>query len=154
MAQVLLHSVQHRLPNWGGWDGTQFVLARAFRQRAPVQSFALMPQHLFTINWADSGPGFSWPEAYHFVYVPGYERCVVTASRDGDEPWGCADHAIGFFPAGSDNLERARRCICTHWRRLRRNLDHPAWCYLFAEGLVSDETAQQWRQRVWGRNLD
>ena len=95
VGQVLLHDVQHRLPNWGGWDGTQFVLARRFRQRAAGQTLALAPQHLFTINWADSGPGFSWPDAYHLVYVPGYECCVVTASQDSDECWGCTDQAIG-----------------------------------------------------------
>ena len=105
VAQVLLHGVQHRLPNWGGWDATRFVLARAYCRRAAGQTLALVPQHLFTINWADSGPGLSWPEAYHLVYIPGYERCVVTASRDGDDLWGCTDHAIGFFPAGGDNVE-------------------------------------------------
>ena len=54
--------------------------------------------------------------------------------------------------AGDHNDDGVRRVICRHWRRLRRNLDHPAWCYLFAEGLVSDETGKQWRQRVWGRS--
>jgi hypothetical protein len=35
-------------------------------------------------------------------------------------------------------------------RRRSENESWP-WCYLFDEGLVSRETAEKWRQRVWTR---
>ena len=41
------------------------------------------PKLLFSINWATSGPGFEWPEAYYVTYIPGLEKYVFTASRDG-----------------------------------------------------------------------
>lgn len=57
----------------------------------------MLPQYLFTLNWADSGPGFSWPGAYYTTWVPSYERFVVTYSADSPEVWGYADIAIGQF---------------------------------------------------------
>jgi hypothetical protein len=58
VAQVLLHSVQARLPQWSVTDGDRVVFARPYRHRSVDQSLAFAAQHLFTINWADSGPAF------------------------------------------------------------------------------------------------
>ena len=149
VAQVLLHDVQHRLPTWGMLDGGQWIQSRKYRRRPAAQTLAFLPQHLFTINWADSGPGFSWPEAYHLVYVPTYERCIVTASQDTNDLWGCTDQAVGFFRAGRNNLEGVGRVIRALWRRLRREYEQPSWCYLFDEGLVPRATAEGWRRRIW-----
>src|SRR5262245_33537973 len=152
VAQVLLHAVQARLPQWSAVRDDRVVLSRRYRRRASGQALAFVAQHLFTINWANSGPGFSWPEAYHLVYVPGYERWVVTASQDGGDVWGCSDQAIGFFRAGNDeSVERAGRLIRRRWRSMHRDWDQGAWCELFDEGLVPSETAEQWRKRIWGR---
>ena len=150
-AQVLLHSVQHRLPQWSMSDGNRVVLARSYRRRPAGQGLAFVPQELFTINWADSGPGFSWPEAYNLVYVPGYERWVVTASQDGDDAWGCTDQAIGYFGGGGERLARAGAVIRAYWQRRRSENESQPWCYLFDEGLVSRQTAEKWRSRVWTR---
>src|SRR5262249_14743211 len=71
VAQILLERVQDRLPQWGVWspeDGVQ--LARPILDRRAHRKVVLSPRHLLTINWADSGPGFSWPVAYYAVYVP------------------------------------------------------------------------------------
>jgi hypothetical protein len=68
VGQVLLHAVQARLPQWSVTDGGRIVYSRRYRRRASVQALAFVAQHLFTINWADSAPGFSWPEAYHLIY--------------------------------------------------------------------------------------
>jgi len=34
------------------------------------------------INWADSGPGYSWPESYYVTYIE------VEAERWAEEVWG------------------------------------------------------------------
>jgi hypothetical protein len=122
-----------------------------YRRRPAGQGLAFVPQHLFTINWADPGPGFSWPEAYHLVYVPGYQRWVVTASQDGDDAWGCTDQAIGYFGGGGDRLARTGAVIRAYWQRRRSENESGPWCYLFDERLVSKRTAEQWRSRVWTR---
>jgi hypothetical protein len=150
IGQVLLHSVQHRLPQWSVTDGDRVVFARRYRRRPAGQALAFVAQHLFTINWADSGPGFSWPEAYHLVYVPGYQRQVITASQDGDDAWGCTDQAIGYFGGGGERLARAGAVIRAYWQRRRSECDCCwPWAYLFDEGLVSKKLAEHWRNRVW-----
>jgi hypothetical protein len=151
VGQVLLHAVQARLPQWSVTDSDQILYARRYRRRAGGKVLAFVAQHLFTINWADSGPGFSWPEAYHLVFVPGYKRWVVTASQDSDEAWGCTDQAIGHFGGGGERLARAGAVIRAYWHRRRSENESLPWSNLFDEGLVSKETAEKWRKRVWTR---
>jgi hypothetical protein len=151
VGQVLLHAVQARLPQWSVTDGDRVVFARPYRRRPAGQALAFVPQHLFEINWADSGPGFSWPEAYHLVHVPGYERWVVTASQDSDDAWGCTYQPIGYFGGGGERLARAGAVIRAYWQRRRSENESLPWSNLFDEGLVSKETAEKWRKRVWTR---
>lgn len=55
VAQVLLHGIQSRLPQWSVSDGDGWVLfARGYRRRPAGQALAFVPQALFTINWADT----------------------------------------------------------------------------------------------------
>ena len=57
VAAVLLRSKRGELPQWASVSETQETLGRKKNRSAPEQSF--VPQHLFTLNWGDSGPGFS-----------------------------------------------------------------------------------------------
>ncbi|MEJ1376501.1 MAG: hypothetical protein RPU32_00770, partial [Candidatus Sedimenticola sp. (ex Thyasira tokunagai)] len=119
VARLLLSNIQSRLPQWGTvkTDG-EVLLARdhsAVRQNA----ISLMPQHLFTINWADSGPGCSWPEAYYATYLPLYNIYVVTLSQDSPDAYGYEDLAIGHFPLEELILDGAHR-RCQPWRAKRR----------------------------------
>jgi len=43
---------------------------------------------LFQINWADSGPGLSWPADYNLVWVPSFARFVLTYSADSPDAFG------------------------------------------------------------------
>jgi hypothetical protein len=67
VAFIVLENAEKRLPGWSALraDGS-FVCARAYRddQKVPNRKVLLQSRQLFTINWADSGPGFSWPVAY------------------------------------------------------------------------------------------
>ena len=88
VAQILLDRVQDDLPNRTAGVGDRFVVARPILDRRARRKVELWPRHLMTINWADSGPGFSWPVAYKATYVPGFSRTVVTASADCPEMFG------------------------------------------------------------------
>ena len=96
VAQILLHHVQDGLPEWAAItkDG-EFVTNRRRHGRHKDARLRFNPKLLFSINWATSGPGFEWPEAYYVTYVPGLEKYVFTASRDGDDAWGCAKSPPG-----------------------------------------------------------
>src|SRR5262249_17622351 len=71
VAQILLHAVQDRLPQWAAItsDG-ELVTNRRRHARHKDARLQFNPRLLFEINWATSGPGFEWPEAYHVTYVP------------------------------------------------------------------------------------
>ena len=69
IARICLESAQRSLPQWAMVRDGKVTLGRR-RQRTARRARKLRPVHLFTINWADSGPGFSWPEAYHVTCLP------------------------------------------------------------------------------------
>lgn len=78
------------------------------RRKAQVQTF-LLP--LFEINWANSAPGVSWPEAYHVGWLPVFNVWVVTASQDSTEMYGHCDRTIGQFPECADTVAAACQVI-------------------------------------------
>ena len=151
VAFVVLEKAEKRLPAWSAVraDGS-FICARTYRDddKAPERKVLLQPRQLFTINWADSGPGFSWPVAYYVTWLPQYDRFVVTASADCSDGFGYNDFAIGSF--GSDTLikEGARKAVCDDWHNQRAYEQQP-WAYLFSTGLISESEAIAWREQIW-----
>jgi hypothetical protein len=109
----------------------------------------LTPEFLFQINWADSGPGVSWPESYHFTPIFGYGRCVVTMSHDSPDVFGCADLAIGWFGVQERKLNGVRRIISDWWRAHGDGSAELRWSCVWKEGLVSAEEANEWADEVW-----
>jgi hypothetical protein len=151
VARLLLGGIQHTLPAWTAMLDEGFVSARApFPVRldgTPV----FEPAHVATVNWADSGPGFSWPEAWHLTTVPELRMHVVTASRDSDDLMGCTDHALGWRPIGMAPQDAARAVLRAAWRRQRRAWSQEAWRDVLGEGLLDAETLVATRDAVWPR---
>jgi hypothetical protein len=148
VAQILLERIQDHLPNW---MGDRFVIARGIFDRRARRKIELWPHHLLTINWADSGPGLSWPVAYKATYVPLFDRIVVTASADCPETFGgVCDVAIGAFGSETSILEGSRRIIISDWTNQWRRHDQERWAYLFDTGIVSKAEADAWADEVWG----
>ena len=126
------------------------LLNRKEIQRHPqAVRLTLDPQLVCCINWADSGPGYSWPESYHVTYIPGLEKFIVTSSRDGADAFGCADHALGWGSAAEGELLVAKRIIQGFWEHQRNEWDQERWAYLFDEGLINKTTANSWAEAVW-----
>jgi hypothetical protein len=137
VASIVLEQVEQRLPQWSAvsHDGT-FVLGRPLRDgnAIPDRKVVIQPRHLLTVNWADSGPGFSWPVAYYVAWLPYYDRFVVTASADCSDGYGYCDFAIGSFGIETPLKEGARRHICGDWHNQRRAGKQQRWAYLFKTG--------------------
>ncbi len=109
-----------------------------------------MPRYLFMVNWADSGPGYSWPESYHATYLPGFDVFVVTGSMDSPDAHGYTDLAIGYIPAGQ-NLHRGIKPVIQDWWVQTTNRDpDQAWQHLWESAAVSAEDALAWGQEIWG----
>jgi hypothetical protein len=149
VAQILLERVQDRLPQWAAVTNDGIQLARPILDRRAHRKVELSPRHLLTINWADSGPGFSWPVAYYAVYVPGFDQTVVTASGDSPETFGACDVALSHFGPEETLLQGSGAIIRWDWSNQRIECEQQRWQYLFAAGLVSEAEANAWADEVW-----
>src|SRR5262249_12722322 len=151
VAAVLLRSVRHELPQWALVENGDVTLGRR-KHRSKKSGFA--PRRLLTLNWADSGPGFSWPMAYYATVVQQHQRVVVTASADSPDMYGFTDFAMGHFPADVDLLVGAHDVIVADWQRLAAD-GQTRWAYLLDEALVSAEQADAWADEVvWADDDD
>jgi hypothetical protein len=150
VAQILLHHVQDSLPQWDAItnDG-KLVTNRRRHKRHKGARLHFTPRLLFSINWATSGPGFEWPEAYHVTYVPGLEKYIFTASRDGADALGCEDHAIGGADRTDDLQRAAKKALTSYWRHQVDEWDQGRWESCTQEGLIEDRTANAWAEAVW-----
>jgi hypothetical protein len=152
VASIVLENVEKRLPAWSALraDGS-FVCARKYRddEKVPNRKVLLQSRRLFVINWADSGPGFSWPVAYHVTWLPHYDRFVVTASADCPDGFGYCDFALGAFGRDTPIKEGARRVVCDDWHDQWSGWEQQRWAYLFNTGLISHEEAAAWAEQVW-----
>ncbi len=148
VARLLLSQVQDRLPQWAAMrnDGhIDFARQYSPRREGTVE---LLPRFLFMINWADSGPGFSWPESYNVAYLPGFDRYVVTASQDSPDVHGYTDEAIGYFDADTPVQEGVHEAIVEWWRGQADNGQF-RWAYLFQVGEIDSDMADAWAEEVW-----
>ena len=152
VAQILLHHVQDSLPQWAAVtsDGEP-VTNRRRHARHKEARLQFNPRLLFEINWATSGPGFEWPEAYHVTYVPGLEKYIFTASRDGADALGCEDHAIGAADRTDDLQRAAKKVLTSYWRHQVDQWDQGRWESCIQEGLIEARTANAWAEAVWHR---
>lgn len=146
VAQIFLERVQGRLPQWVGPTGP----ARPAFDRRAHRKVEFWPQRLFTVNWADSAPGYSWPAEYRATYVPGFDRTVVTASVDCTEVFGVCDVAVGWFGPERSVLEGSHDIIVAHWSWQQGEWNQQRWVYLFDTGLVSAVKAKAWADEIWG----
>ena len=101
------------------------------------------------INWADSGPGFSWPETYNVTYVPLYDVFIVTGSVDSTDIYGVTDFAIGHFPAGENIQKGNLEAVKGEWDHLARTYAQSRWAYVFAPGLITMVEADNLADQVW-----
>ena len=87
VAHILLHGSQGTLPQWGCVRGNGEVVLgqKGLKRPKGAKPLRFKPRLVCCINWADSGPGFNWPEAYHITEIPGFAQYVVTASRDSPD---------------------------------------------------------------------
>ena len=148
VASIRLERIQGSLPQWGSVRDEKVTLSRVYRDRAAERTVELMPKFLLMINWADSGPGFSWPESYHVTYVPLYDVHVVTGSVDCPDLYGVTDFAIGHFKPGGDIKALSGEKVAEEWNNLACNCQS-RWAYVFEVGLIDAELAAKLADEIW-----
>lgn len=154
LARIALNAIANRLPQWAASTGSgEMVFGR---QHQPRRGLAIepLPRFLLMINWADSGPGYSWPESYHATWLPGFECFVVTLSADSPDVHGYTDMALDHFPASGDFDAEVERILCTFWSDHTDSDWERAWKEVWRGGHVDINTAYDWRERLWGIDQD
>ena len=144
VARIALERAEYRLPQWAAVhpDG-EVVTGRQYRKAGdkPVRTVSLLPRLICEINWADSGPGYSWPEAYHVTFFPGYDVYVVTASQDSPEVHGYTEKAIDYFTAGEPVRKAVSRILSEYWADFAEHGEH--WQHFLNAGLISEDQARR-----------
>ena len=158
VASIVLERIQETLPQWScvrynECDEAVVTLAREIKERKTIRTVELVPQFLLKINWADTGPGFSWPVAYHATWVPLYDEYVVTQSSDCPDGFGYCDFAIGHFSATTKFAKKAAEEICADWYWQCNQLSQSAWAYVLEAGLINKRTAVEMRDEVWPEDV-
>jgi hypothetical protein len=150
VAFVLLERVEEQLPQWSTMSDEGMRFARPYRDPdlIPLRKVAIVPRRLFTINWATSGPGFDWPEEYRITWVPYYDRWVVTASRDDEEPYGYRDNGIGHFGVDVPVRDGSRQAVMEWWCSIR-DAGLQRWEAFRNMGLVDAAEAGAWAEEIW-----
>ena len=149
IARMALNQRQRTLPQWSCGSSDGFVTTRHHEGRC-LHRARLDPQFLLMINYADSGPGFSWPETYHVVLFPHYDVYIVTASQDSPDVHGYVDEAMGFFSKDMDILGGVKPIMCKWWPGEIEPEPEYAWQSVWEGGLIDSETAYAWRAEVFG----
>ena len=153
VARIALAPVRKNLPTWGGLgkDGVFHSRQSENESILPERGYRSDPVHVLSINWASSGPGYSWPLKYYISWIPYYERYVVTVSYDSPEVEGYLDLAIGDLSEGASVEKELKSVIVRHWDRDSIYLQ--GWEGVIDPGIVKDPWA--WREEVsWGYNDD
>jgi len=150
-AYIVLENIEDRLPAWACMREDKFICSRDYRQphQKPRRQTLLLPGKLFSINWATSGPGFEWPVQYHLVWVPHYERFVVTASADCPDAFGYADFALGHFARNDDVGQAVIEIIKRDWCMQRDECDQARWEELIDTGMIKDVAVHKLSDAVW-----
>lgn len=148
VARLVLAGFEGNLPVWGCARESEVIVTRKDR-RPRKRAVRALPLMLLEVNWADSGPGFSWPEAHHLGWLPGFNRWAVTGSRDTPEIDGYCDRVLATFAHCEDPVARARDVIQGYWQSVKDEYDQARWEYLFEEGRLTAADAQAMADAVW-----
>lgn len=148
VARIALGAIQGRLPQWALVNAKdQVILGRETFDR-PERLAELLPQFVLEIDWASSGPGMSWPEAYYATWLPSFDTTVITASVDSAGSYGYTDIAIGHCQ-GKD-LKACALMVLERWWSGREN----AWEECWNAGLVSVDEAFNLAEQLWPDEFD
>ena len=146
VARLAIDGIQKRLPQWfAGYGDGRYILGRDLRPKTR-RDVHLKPVHLFTINWADSAPGYSWPVAYYLSWIPGFDRFVITSSADSPDADGYADLSIGHFPGSTPVLDGCREVLTAYWTAMAHY--QCKWQHFLEDGLIDNFTVDQWVEGI------
>ena len=153
VAELVLFPVRTSLPQWatiyhGKVETSRIHQLKAIRKRDGL----LNPSFLFQINWADSGPGISWPESYYLTFLPVYNIFVLTASQESDEVHGYTDLALTYIDPQEGAYipyKPVLLAIKNWWVDQKDNTFQGPWESLWNTGIYSPYEVTALRDKIW-----
>ncbi len=154
VAEIVLLPIRTTLPQWAVvYRDGQVKFSREHQLKLIKKRDDLLnPTYLCGINWADTGPGLSWPEDYYLTLLPGYNIYVLTASQDSDEVHGFADLALACIPAIDKNhlpLKEALHAIQDWWQAELDLWNQSPWEQLLSPGVYNPFELVKARDKIW-----
>jgi hypothetical protein len=151
VARICLSNVQNELPQWFCSKGNgEMIFGRAITEPVKRRVGKIHPQLLFMLNWANSGPGFSWPERYYVTHLPYYKVNFVTVSSDSTDSYGYSDVAIGFGSHIVPIKKTVQKAITRFWAATAPDNPKGFENFLF-EGEVNEVLARRWLRNAVAR---
>lgn len=148
LARMVLSGVEDTLPVYIAVSRGVTIVTR--KKRAPrIPSVRAVPIFLLEVNWANSAPGISWPEAHHVGWLPGFDRWVLTSSRDTPELDGYCDRVLCQFAQCDDPVDEARTRVQLYWQDLCDAYGQKRWACLRNTGRIARQDAERMARTVW-----
>ena len=146
VARIALAPIRSKLPRWASVSNSEVYHTRKedIESKLPIRGFRSQPVLALTLNWADSGPGYSWPLDYYISWIPFYDQYVVTVSYDDAVVEGYLDLAIGTLSEKARVEVELKEVILDHWRKTAEYLH--GWQECWNKGIVKDPWA--WRKEI------
>ena len=148
VARLVLSGIQKRLPQWAAFYEDHVVWGREYSKKTP-RKVDFLPRFLFSINWANSGPGYSWPVAYNLAWLPIYDIYIVTESADSPDTFGYCDRALGWFGQDKSIEQGAKDVISLDWINQHLDGQQEHWEDFLDAGIISCASATEWADEVW-----
>ena len=145
VARIALERIEGQLPQWAAiYADGRVNTSRKYRKASdkPARIVNLLPLPICEINWANSAPGYNWPEAYHVTWFPDYEMYVVTASQDSPDVHGYIEEAITHFSTDKPFKKSLYRSIRNYWADQAYDGQH-RWVGFFEAGLINRRQANR-----------
>lgn len=140
VARIALNGHEHK-------NGDAAPAAKTFRILGKHE--VLIPRHLFTIRWVDQYLDLAWSESYYMTFFPGFERYVVSASHIPQELFDVGEVAIGWRNSGVPRMRIAEDIVTCGWADFHRHIFSKSWQSVEATGLITEDQAWTWRNKVW-----
>ena len=119
------------------------------QKRRNNEQEVLIPRLLFSIGWNDSFGESSWTETYYMTFFPVFNRYVVTACQSPNDVLDMEEVAIGWRYIGEPRLKIAEAIVTESWKELHAKITNGAWKCVNKTGLVTEDDACMWRNKVW-----
>ena len=147
---LLENADEDLLPTWGLLSPSGCIpRKRRDRSQHPDRKINLKPVHLISIQLNNNDPDAFIEECVYFlIWIPIFNKYVVTKSAPTTDIFEMCDYAIGFFNETTDIQGEVSTLLHTDWCKFRDETQQGKW-KLLREGMLAREQVDLISEQVW-----